>query len=116
MMSDLKYTDTAFVLEISPIKGDSLEETYEKMSNYLEEAFNENINIMGQSLFPSKRILDNGNYEIQVILGGLDANKYTNLVEQYIELLMSYNEIKSGTILDITYCNPIWENGKVTLG
>lgn len=94
---------------------DSLEETYSRMKMYLQENFKHLI--IGYDLHPHKRVLENGLYEIALILGrsNIDKNVMDSYVTKYLNELIEYNEIESYTIdiLNSFPCQCEWENGRI---
>ena len=112
-------TDFVYNLIITPKTTkygvDSLEETYNRMKMYLQENFKHLI--IGYDLHPHKRVLENGLYEVALILGryNIDKNVMDSYVTKYLNELVEYNEIESYTIdiLNSFPCQCEWENGRI---
>lgn len=116
---DRVNTDFVYNLIIVPkttkYGADSLEETYSRMKMYLQENFGHIFN--GYDLHPYKRVLENGSYEVALILGQeyIDKNVMDSCVTKYLNELVKYDEIESYTIdvLNSFPCQCEWENGRV---
>ena len=114
-------TDLSYNLIITPktigSSTDSLEETYSRMREYLDDVFGELDFVSGCDLHPFKRMLDNGLYEIAlIVMNGVDnKDKIDEAVKRYLDTLVEYEEIEAYTIDEANSgpCECEWEGGKV---